>query len=226
MTWGVIEPNGFGVHWPDGDYVGYDEGIEQYYKNSMPASEKAKLGMEARLLRSPFSDKFHKDLGWLADHEKPKVFKTWKSYKELFSLISLNSKLIAVDETLKGIIEELEPGVHQFWPIEITMPKDTSYPVPYYGMVIHNHLNSFRLEDCDPGLAVDDSIGDYIDYVVKARSRSDFKGLAMSREEIGNRHIWREKYLRDLWIFFSDELAARIKASGLKMPKHYPMKDV
>jgi hypothetical protein len=226
MTWGVIEPNGFGGYFPQGEHVARKDTIEDYYNTQMTDAEKKDLGMETGVNFFKFSEKFTKDLGPLEEYAQPRTLETSKTHKELASLILMKNRLIAVDETLKGIIEELEPGVHQFWPIEITMPKDTSYPVPYYGMVIHNHLNSFRLEDCDPGLAVDDSIGDYIDYVVKARSRSDFKGLAMSREEIGNRHIWREKYLRDLWIFFSDELAARIKASGLKMPKHYPMKDV
>jgi hypothetical protein len=57
--------------------------------------------------------------------------------KSLGSLVLLPDRLLAVDATLKEIIEGLEQGVHQFWPLRIIMPKGNELPVPYYGMVIH-----------------------------------------------------------------------------------------
>ncbi|WP_423992736.1 imm11 family protein [Halocynthiibacter sp.] len=181
--------------------------------------------MEQRVDFYHFSQKYVKDLGPLEDYAQPKELKTLKVHKELASLIMMKNQLIAVDETLRDIIEDLEPGVHQFWPMKITMPKDQTYPVPYYGMVIHTHLASFRLEGSDPASARPDAYaGEGVDVI--STSRSALAGLAMSREAADGKHIWREKHILRPWLFMSDELVARIKDAGLKMPKHYPMKAV
>jgi hypothetical protein len=227
MTWGVLSSSTFGAASPDADTIGYDEAIENYFYSVLTEDEQNELnsGMGG-VPWTKFSDKFVKDLGWLADHERPKRFRLQKTYKELCSLISLENRLAAVDIRLKEIIEELEPGVHQFWPIELTQPKDKPYPLPYFGMVVHSHLNCFRFEECDPGHAEDKSIGDHIRYSIRGKSRADLKGAAMSRAAIGSHHIWRERYLHSPWFLLSDRLAARIHDAGLKMPKHYPMKDV
>ena len=136
MVWGIEMPGSFGDFFPDGEYVGYDERLKAYYDNEMSDAEKAAMGMQDRLLLSRFSTKFTADKGPLKPHDCPKEFKTITSYKSLASLIKLNERLPAVDRNLKDSIERLEPGVHQFWPIKITMPKDKEYPVQYYGMVI------------------------------------------------------------------------------------------
>jgi hypothetical protein len=64
-------------------------------------------------------------------------------YKSLGSLIKLNDRILAVDEALKAIIERLESGVHQFFPIEIMMPSDKAPSVRYYVLVIGNYCDSF-----------------------------------------------------------------------------------
>ena len=55
----------------------------------------------------------------------------------------------AVSETLRDIVEDLEPGVHQFWPIEITTP-DGPYPGKYFGLAIGRSIKSFSEDDTDP----------------------------------------------------------------------------
>jgi len=73
--------------------------------------------------------KFTKELGTVSgaeyplfsqieEHEPPRSFNTVKGYKSLGSLIKLNNRILAVDQALRAIIERLEPGVHQFFPIE------------------------------------------------------------------------------------------------------------
>ena len=227
MTWGLIHAMTYGTHFPGSRSVGYKEAVEAYFYTAFTEDEQNDLnsGMGG-VPWTKFADKFTKDLGWLADHERPKRFRLQKTYKELCSLIFLENRLAAVDIRLKEIIEELEPGVHQFWPIDLIQPRDKPYPVPYFGMVVHSHLNCFRLKECDPGHAEDESVGDYILYSISGKSRADLKGVAMSRAAIGSHHLWRERYLHSPWFLLSDTLAARIHDAGLKMPKHYPMKDV
>jgi hypothetical protein len=139
----------------------------------------------------------------------------------LGSFIKLTNGLLAVDEPLRDIIEELEPGVHQFWPMQITMPKDVAFPKPYHALVIHNHLDAFRSEESAPGSwALEGGIPGLFTY-------RNIKGMAMSLDAIGSKHLWREKSVQRPDILMSDALKARIDAAGLKIPpQHYKMLDV
>lgn len=151
MAWGSVEPGSFGDFFPNGNYVGWKEQLRDYYQNEMSSAEKAEMEMEERILFSKFSGKFTKDRGPLKPQERPTEFRTVATHKSLASLIILNSRLLAVDASLKEVIETLEPGVHQFWPIRITMPKGKEYPVQYYGMVIRRFLDSFLPDQSESG---------------------------------------------------------------------------
>lgn len=151
MVWGIASPTGFGDYFPGGDYVGWEECLKDYYDSEMSDAEKAEMGMEDRILYSKFSSKFIADKGPLKPHERPTEFRTRETRKSLASLIELSDQLLAVDEMLKGVIEGLEPGVHQFWPIRIVMPTGKEYPVRFYGMVIRQLLDSFSPEQSEEG---------------------------------------------------------------------------
>lgn len=81
---------------PGGDFVGWDEAVEDYYYTKMTHDEKADRGMEERILYSEFSKKFDRDFGPLEPCECPVEYQTRKSYKTLADLISLNSDLLGV----------------------------------------------------------------------------------------------------------------------------------
>ena len=51
-------------------------------------------------------------------------------------------------------------------------------------------------------------------------------GLALSKDAIGGAHLWREKKLTQPDIFLSDTLKARAMDAGLRLPKHFRMKEV
>ena len=54
-----------------------------------------------------------------------------------------------MDKALKDIIETLEPGVHQFWPIRIQTYKGIDHPTPYFGFVVGSFLDAFSPEHSD-----------------------------------------------------------------------------
>jgi hypothetical protein len=222
MVWGIEMPGSFGDFFPGGQYLGYDEGLKAYYNNEMSDEEKAAMGMQDRLLLSPFSAKFKRDKGSLKPHECPQEYRLRETRKALGSLIELSASLIAVDTNLKDIIERLEPGVHQFWPIKITMPKDKEYPVQYYCLVIRCFLESFVPEKSDEGSYQLQGSG----YYSKFPKKQYFNGLAISREVVEAAHLWRDNALYSPQIFLSDELQTEIAKAGLRVPKHYKMKEV
>ena len=149
MVWGVVEPNSFGDFFPNGDHVGWQEGIKRYFDEEMSAKQRAAHDNWDVSYRGDVARKFTEDMGPLQPHERPLEFRMMERPKSLGSLILLNDRLLAVDATLKEILETLEPGVHQFWPLRITLRNGNEYPVPYYGMIIRRFIDSFVPEQSD-----------------------------------------------------------------------------
>lgn len=84
------------------------------------------------------------------NEELPTEYKTVKSHKTLGSIIMLPDQLTAVDQDIKSILEELEPGIQRFWPIRVVMPKNQEYPCNYFGTLVGTFLDSFVPEKIDP----------------------------------------------------------------------------
>lgn len=163
MVWIMSLPNGFGEFWPDGDFedgdnpsaIGWYGRLKEDLKNLSP-EEQNQLMPGAGWSRYGYfvSTKFVKEVGEKAavdlppitpvlPHEAPTTFNTEKACKNLGDLIMLNDGILAVSEELKAIIEDLEFGVHQFFPIDIIPPRGVC-PKKFFTMVIGNYRNSFE----------------------------------------------------------------------------------
>ena len=123
MVWGLVEPSGFGDFFQGGDYVGWEETIKRYFDEEMTAEQRAAFDNWDVNFRGEVGRKFVEDKGPLEPHECPAEFRLRSAHKSLGSLVVLLNRLLAVDASLKETIERLEPGVHQFWPLRITVPK-------------------------------------------------------------------------------------------------------
>jgi hypothetical protein len=232
MVWALIEPSSFGDFFPDGEHVGRAEQLAAYFQQ-MPADLRAKFGGNDLSYKSYVSSKFIGEIGTkmgdkpaigpLEPHEKPGWFQTEKRYSSLGSLINTENQLLAVDETLKLIIEQLEPGCHEFWPMQITMPKGEVYPKKYYGLVIGQFVESFVPEKSAEGSW--EKSGQH-NYRVSIADKSRVAGLALSKSAVGNSHLWRERKLRRPAVCLSDALQTAIDKSGLRIPKLFKMKEV
>lgn len=234
MVWALIEPSGFGDFFPDGDYTGWRERLSEYAAANMSPEEKAAYYNFPASYVHEVADKFTREVGTqlggtpvvtpLLPREQPVWFETVKSYSNLGSLIMLTDRLLAVDGALKDILERLEPGVHMFWPLTITMPRGRVYPKPYYGMVIGTFLDSF-----EPGMSAEGSCvknPGFDSYKVSYPSKEYVSGLAFSKEKIGGAHLWRERRLRRPNICISDTLRHEIARAGLRIPKHVQAREV
>jgi hypothetical protein len=241
MVWGLSMPSSFGDFFPNGDYVGWDEELTRYFNEEMPAEEQALFGesgtgsiVKTRSYIHFVAEKFKNEYGSnklgglppitpIEAHETPKRFETVKTYTSLGSLVKLTNRILAVDETLKDIIERLEPGVHHFFPLQITIPKKQAYPKRYYVMAVGQYLDSFSPEKSNEGSWRDRTIGYYTAF---DETKKYLAGLAFSKSVFGKAHLWRERHLISPEIIFSDELQAEIAKAGLRLPKHYQMKAV
>ncbi len=160
-------------------------------------------------------------------HEAPQFYQTEKSPKSLGAMIQLNGRILAVDEALKAIIERFEPGVHQFFPIEIKMPKGKVYPEQYYTLVIGQFIDSFSPENSDPYSWHDykEKYPDFYYYYYR-KEKAGITGLALSKTLFGRANLWRERRFNGILICLSDELQAEAAKAGQRLPQHYKMREI
>ena len=222
MAWGINLPNSFGDYFLDGDYVGYHERLEDYYLHRMSDAEKAAMDMQDGIRFSTFADKFTRDRGALIPEEQPQVFRAETPFRTPGSLIKLTSRLMAVDDALKAIIEGLEPGVHQYWPIRIQTYKGEDHPTRYHGLVIRQFRDAF-LPDQSNMAMVEQMSGKFYPM---SPTKKCMDGLTLSQQAIGSAQLWRDSRLAIPDIFMSDALQSEIRNAGLRVPKHFKMKVV
>lgn len=231
MVWAIRSASGFGDFFPDGSYGDYYDSIIEYFQNNMIDSERAKFNDMPLDYSSFVLEKFLDDTEFLQEHEWPDEFKTTKSHNNLGSLIKTENRILAVDQGLKNTIEKLEPDLHQFSPIKITMPKGKEYPKQYYAMVISQFHDSFSPEDSDEGSWEDMSFDAYWGERIKSFNvsipkKQNYNGLALKKNTFGASHLWRERSLKDPDIYLSDELVSEIKRQNLRTPAIYQLKEV
>ena len=221
MVWGVVEPDSFGDFFPNCDFVGWKEETQRYFWEEMSAEQRATFGNSHIDYRAEVARKFTEDMGPLEPQERPSEFRMMEERKSLASLILLNGRLLAVDSTLKEIVETLEPGVHQFWPLRITLPKGQEYAGAYYGMVIRRFLDSFVPEQSDARQAEGSEL-----FHAKGPTKKDYGNLTILNSVSAGAHLWRERRLSIPDVFLSDDLQAEITRRGLRIPRHHQLKGI
>lgn len=230
----MAEPKRFGEFFLDGEYVGFKEQLKESLQNQVSQADKEKydIGMlPSYVLHVSF--KFTgitsheidhpRAMPPLMDHEQPKLFAIQHEHSKTFgSLVKMTDRLLAVDEPLKAIIENLEPRVHQFWPIEVLARDGTAIGKSYFGMRVRQFLDSFNPDQTPPD-AVTNETGSYY---VSVPTKLGYKDLAVSKKAIGSTHLWRERKLKNPNLLLSDELVHQIRSTNLRVPNLHKLKDV
>jgi len=223
MVWGLVDPSNFGDFFPYGDYVGWEEGVKRHFDEEMSAEQRAAFDNWDVNYRETVSRKFTEDGGGLSHpHQRPSEFRLDESRKSLGSLLLLTNRLLAVDAKLHEVIEGLEPGVHQFWPMRITQKNGEEYHVRYFGMIIRHFIDSFV-----PAQSVGYEGSDEANFFSTiSPTKKGYGDLAVSKDAVAGSHLWREHRLKRPNILFSDDLQAKIASEGLRIPKHHQLKVV
>ena len=239
MVRGMALPKVFGLFWPDGEFRGWNRGLVAYYMAQPPEVQRALYDgypdpVECAVSYPLYvSRKFISEIGSRKNarpenppftpiqvHESPKVFVTEAKCNDLGSLIMLNGRIIAVDEAMKSLIEQFEPGIHQFFPIEIMMPKEVGFPRTFFTLCIGNYFDSF-VESASDSKAFDElpnsngrlSINDS-----RQRISQSIKGLALAKDVHSGAHLWRERRFGEWLTCFSDDFHGAIQDAGLRVP--------
>lgn len=216
MAWGLKTPAMFGMFFPRGEVIGHEEKLIDYYENKMPDSEKQAFE-EFRDYSQLAYGKYKYDNGPLAQHEMPTEYRIKKPYKSLAALMQVNDGLLIVQQPFKDLIETFEPSVHQFWPITITLRNGELYPMPCYGLAIMNHIQSVLADQSEwnPGHSWPPHRYRTTEFFDSEKHRVD--RVILSREAIGNAHLWRDTHWQEPGIFISNEFRDAVKDVGLRI---------
>jgi hypothetical protein len=249
MAWGLVLNSEFGDYFPHGQYVGWDETLNAHWETGMSNDVKARFEEEsvrershahagtyysyvAHKFRAEHSRKFSglPPLTPIEAHEWPEEFTTIFHYKSLGSLVMLNNRMLVADQSLKSIIERVEPGAHTFHPIRITKmggdPRKVAgvpYPHSYFVMVINQFRESFAPEQSAGGVWEEGPVGRF---KMTQKTKKAMSGFAMSKAKIAGAHLWRERKVYTPEVYFSDVLEAEIEKAGLRLPKRFRLKEV
>ena len=246
MVWGVNHPPGSNGFYLAGEFEGaagiasdgWRERLARHFIDQMPAAEQAifqdENGSGAHWYACHAVNKFSMrpeffgtvregaDL-CIRHHEKPLFYKTSGNVTKLASLAMFSGPVLTVDEPLRSFIEWLEPGVHTFVPIEIRKARGADPIGTRYILVVERRIDSFSEVH---SLASSFNISADRLSVTHEEQASAMRHLAFRRERIGDAHLWIEPRFRRYLLCMSDRLRAEIADAGLRIPKHWPMKEV
>ena len=110
---------------------------------------------------------------------------------------------LLVSDAFKEIVEELEPGVHQFFPMELYVG-DEFQRTDYFFNICN------RLDTMDRELSFPINARGFF----RPMGRDDYR-LVFSKEKIGNHHAWRDKFVPGGATYISNTLAQRLKEAGI-----------
>lgn len=231
MVWGMPEPGGFGKYFPKCDFIGWQDHMRSRLKNLAPGVKATLDGSvanycyrvsEAFTMEVKNPARSQSPVRMPEIDELPQEIRLEGAHADLADLFMTRSGMLAVDESLRDIIEALEPGVHCFWPLRLTTAKGAAYPKRYFGLIIVRFLDSLDLEATPP----DSITGTGYQRHASGTAKAVLATLALRADQIGQAHLWRERRLMCPNIFLSDILQAEIVKAGLNIPKHHKLRTV
>lgn len=225
MAYGTDTPAVFGKFFPDHDISpSYFQHLEKRFRE---------LSLSGMTVHKNYPDfersidrEFRKGTRVIDDDLLPKEFILAKPYQALGDLVTLGLGY-AVTVRLRSLIEELEPGRHQFTPVKLLLRSGEVYSTDYCSIRILTVLDAFDKDNSDPTCWKRS-----LQALKIASPRSEHAhGIALSSRVISDHHIWRgfvspESGISGFPIYVSTELYGAIRDASLKTPPMYKLKEV
>ncbi|WP_298822633.1 DUF1629 domain-containing protein [uncultured Roseibium sp.] len=140
-----------------------------------------------------------------------------KSLPDIFPMPGLN----AVSRKFREIVEEFEPRVHQFFPLDLFYKNGQPVEDEYFIFNCTISLDSIIVDQSDIYWLKLDSPNEYPRLRIGWRDR-----LVLSRAAIASHHLWCGARIRHTGILVSDEFHARLKQSKFKYFDSFFLKEV
>jgi uncharacterized protein DUF1629 len=168
-----------------------------------------------KFYRPEFSD------GRYDPDEAPKRVMLESCHKAVPDFVTVHARPALCPEA-RALIEALEPGVHQFLPVEVVRPGRSKRPIhrldgraldePYYLFIPQTVLDAVWIERSE--VRVDPThLGPP---VVVPRYVGRYDNIVLRRELTEGRHVWRGRFHLPGRIIFSDALARAVDERKLR----------
>ena len=228
IVWAMVTPLEFGPCFPSGHYLEDDERTEAYFRANATAEELAEVdalgegGYRHRVVvhtQYVESRKFSNDEGPVDPAMQPRVFQMERGSTNLGSWLEVTNRLLMVDEALRTIIERFEPGVHQFWPMEVRGPDGEPLDRQFHALVIRQSRDSLIDEQSDLQ-RLDQDMDERQPRFAKNTDAAGLRRVTLRGAAIEGVHLWREHRLATPNILVSDALRTAIKEAKLRVFRH------
>jgi len=127
--------------------------------------------------------------------------------KPLPEVILRNS--LAVSSRFRDLVDEFEPGLHQFFPVDVYKTRDGEVSATYYWINVCN-----RIESVDPDRTTYIRKKDYTGKGFWSRSGVEDAKLVFSISRVGGRHLWMDPDLPSQRHFYASNAFAGAAASA------------
>jgi hypothetical protein len=133
----------------------------------------------------------------------------------LLDVISYSGSNLLACRAFRDLVEEMEPGVHQFFPMDLLV--NGAKVATYYWFVCCTRIATLSAEHCYPPL------NERGFFKASRFGQQQNDRLVLSREKIGAHHAWVDKFHGVL--FFSNAFAERLKALELSGVRFRPISE-
>lgn len=156
---------------------------------------------------------FHGVLDRAIEFEKaPKYVIIEKPKPNLPNMFWGSSSLLIVSGVYHDIIERLDPGLHQLWPIELRRKRKEPYSGRWYGLNIRPRAASIQVEGSDTYIAKGSEILGIPDQV---KLNISFK-VSVRSDLLPGANLWWDDGIDQPVILCSDELRNAVVDAGLQ----------
>ncbi|WP_208347473.1 imm11 family protein [Pseudaestuariivita rosea] len=153
----------------------------------------------------------------LEPNEVPSVLKLEKNPQNLPASFMTADSLYIVQKPFRDLIEKLDPGLHQFFPIEVRLRNETPHDPSCYAINVTETRDSILDEQSSVEKFVTNpnNTDKHIIYYKK--------DVTVDPIKLTDIHLWREA--RYPWsLLMSDELRDALKETGLRTPRCFKAK--
>ncbi|WP_208347474.1 imm11 family protein [Pseudaestuariivita rosea] len=168
-------------------------------------------------MRASLSNVYAEGTRQLVSKEIPKIFKLDKARDSLPASFMVQNGLYIVQKPFYDLIEQLDPCLHQFFPIEVRHRNGTPHDPPCYAINVTETRDSIvdQQSSVEKFVTNPKNTDKHIIYYKK--------DITVDPSTISDIHLWREaRYPQSL--LMSDELRDALKETGLRMPRCFKAK--
>ncbi|WBH16879.1 imm11 family protein [Sphingomonas radiodurans] len=140
-----------------------------------------------------------------------------------------NGPFLNLSARAKALIEQFEPGLHQFLPVEFMDIKGAHLENRWFFVVCNrldtidrDHVQGMLLSGGKMWRPASELLRRYPEEIPEGFDLSVVPKLVFSRKKIGNAHVWQDKHLSGVGAFLSEELAEALiaaRVTGIKPSK-------